>query len=372
MNEDWDILKSLLPENWRELAKETDALKGLRQDKSPDNYLRLLLHHFGGGFSLRETVAHARLTGLADMSDVALYKRVVKSEEWLRRMCEEMSREVFESANDDTRLRIVDATIVREPGPSGSQWRIHYSVNLPSMRCDHFAITDVAGKGTRESLQHFPIAEGDHLIADRGYCSARGIEHVIKHNADITVRLHSSAVPLYDEHQQKIDLLKRVRTMGTTRRPRSWKVWIKGNNASMIPLRLCIVKKSNQAAEATREAIRKNASKKQTITKEATKEFAGYFMILTSTDATTMPLKSIFKAYAMRWQVELVFKRFKSLAQMGHIPKYRPDSAKAWLYGKLLIAFLTEKLIDNAMRFSPWGYHIDFKEQPVSKHVERV
>ena len=37
--------------------------------------------------------------------------------------------------------------------------------------------------------------------------------------------------------------------------------------------------------------------------------------------------------YRLRWQVELVFKRFKSLAQLGHVPKYDDDSAKAWLYG---------------------------------------
>ena len=42
--------------------------------------------------------------------------------------------------------------------------------------------------------------------------------------------------------------------------------------------------------------------------------------------------------YRLRWQVELVFKRFKSLAQLGHVPKYDDDSAKAWLYGKLFVA----------------------------------
>ena len=35
-----------------------------------------------------------------------------------------------------------------------------------------------------------------------------------------------------------------------------------------------------------------------------------------------------------------MFKRFKSLAQLGHLPKYDDDSAKAWLYGKLLVALL--------------------------------
>jgi hypothetical protein len=63
--------------------------------------------------------------------------------------------------------------------------------------------------------------------------------------------------------------------------------------------------------------------------------------------------------YRIRWQVELVFKRFKSLAQLGHLPKYDDESAKAWLYGKLLVALLVEKLIAHAESISPWGYGLE-------------
>jgi len=42
-------------------------------------------------------------------------------------------------------------------------------------------------------------------------------------------------------------------------------------------------------------------------------------------------------------------------AQMGHLPKYDDESAKAWLYGKLLVALLMEKLIRHATAVSPWG-----------------
>ena len=62
--------------------------------------------------------------------------------------------------------------------------------------------------------------------------------------------------------------------------------------------------------------------------------------------------------YRARWQVELVFQRFKSLAQLGCLPKYDDDSAKAWLYGKLAVALLVEKLIHHARAISPWGYDL--------------
>jgi Transposase DDE domain len=58
----------------------------------------------------------------------------------------------------------------------------------------------------------------------------------------------------------------------------------------------------------------------------------------------------------MRWQIELVFKRLKSLAQLGHVPKYDDRSSRAWVYGKLLVALLTQKLIRIGRTISPWGY----------------
>jgi hypothetical protein len=56
----------------------------------------------------------------------------------------------------------------------------------------------------------------------------------------------------------------------------------------------------------------------------------------------------------MRWQIELVFKRLKSLAQLGHVPKHDDRSSRAWLYGKLLVTLLTQKLI-RIGRYFPLG-----------------
>ena len=41
---------------------------------------------------------------------------------------------------------------------------------------------------------------------------------------------------------------------------------------------------------------------------------------------------------------------------MGHLPKYDERSCRAWLYGKLFVALLTQKLIRLGRDISPWGY----------------
>jgi hypothetical protein len=52
---------------------------------------------------------------------------------------------------------------------------------------------------------------------------------------------------------------------------------------------------------------------------------------------------------------QLVFKRMKSLAQLGHVPKHDDRSSRAWLYGKLLVTLLAQKLIRIGRDISPSG-----------------
>ena len=81
---------------------------------------------------------------------------------------------------------------------------------------------------------------------------------------------------------------------------------------------------------------------------------AGYVIVLTT--LTEPSAASIMEFYRRRWQIELAFKRLKSLLQLGHLKKFDKEGARAWLQGKLLVACLIEKLILTAERFSPWGY----------------
>ena len=92
-DEDWDLLVSFFPRDWRDLALSSGALKGLRRDKSEEKLLRVLLLHVGCGLSMRETVVRARQADLADLSAVALFKRLRKSGDWLQELCQALFEE---------------------------------------------------------------------------------------------------------------------------------------------------------------------------------------------------------------------------------------------------------------------------------------
>src|ERR1039458_539125 len=132
--DDWQVLLGLFPGGWRELGRSSGAVRRLRGFSSVDALLRTVLLHVGCGWSLRETAVQARLAGIADVSDVTLLNRLRDSEVWLRHLCRQLWQEggvSLQPALGGRAVRVLDATVVREPGPTGSQWRIHYSLRLP-------------------------------------------------------------------------------------------------------------------------------------------------------------------------------------------------------------------------------------------------
>lgn len=84
----------------------------------------------------------------------------------------------------------MDGTIVKEPGKIVSQWRILYSIILPSLFCDFFELTTTIGEGSGESLSRLCVGPCDLILADAGYCSVAGIEYVWEHGADVLVRVN--------------------------------------------------------------------------------------------------------------------------------------------------------------------------------------
>lgn len=71
-------------------------------------------------------------------------------------------------------MRLIDGSVVKEPGKTGSQWRIHYSLSLPTLECDYFKLTSTKGDGNGERLDHYNISLNDCLICDRGYSRSDG------------------------------------------------------------------------------------------------------------------------------------------------------------------------------------------------------
>jgi len=352
--ENWRVLTSLFPSGWESKAWESGAITRQRGIAVPETLLRLFLLHVARGYSLAETSVLAKQAGLARISNVGLMKRLRRSEEWLRWLCTELVAENgvrLPGPRGKGGVRLVDGTIVKEPGRTGSQWRILYSLRLPDLYCDFFHLTPTSGTGTGESYARVPVNPGDLMLADAGYCSPASIGSVLDRGGDVLVRINPQSLPLQRASGRKFELLSRLQELHEADQVGQWPVMLAD---SAMAGRVCAIRKSEEAIARAHRRIERRASKKQIQTQEATWEYAKYVAVFTT--EMTAPPATILEWYRVRWQIELSFKRLKSLTQLGHLPKYDDQSARAWLYGKLLVALLTQKLVRVGREFSPWGY----------------
>jgi hypothetical protein len=354
LGQDWDVVMQMLPAQWETKAVELGAIRRLRGFDSVASLLRVLLIHLADGCSLRETAVRASAGGLAVVSDVALLKRLRGCAAWFEWMVREMATDMAlpltaQALLPGRRVRLIDGSSVCEPGATGSTWRLHYALNLHTLSCDEVHVTEAS---VGESLTLFDIRAGDVIMADRGFAKRPSLRYAEQRKADVVLRASLSNLPLHDRSGRPLDMFPLLREM-VIGQASDWPARVQ-DDLGAIKVRICAYKKTVAQTLAAQQAIEQEARRKGRSVQPQTLEAAGYVIVVTT--LAEPDAAAIMEFYRRRWQIELAFKRLKSLLQLGHLKKFDKEGARAWLQGKLLVACLIEKLILTAERFSPWGY----------------
>jgi hypothetical protein len=355
--DEWSIVVRLLPAGWQEQAREKQAFRRVRYTQTPEELLRLLLFHAVNHRGLRATVAQARVAGLATMSMVGLFKRLRSSGAWLGWIAAELCRGMREEVRlpAGVRPRVIDSTTLQGPGSQGTEWRLHYALDLRTCACDWHALTDAHGA---EALERAPVVAGDVLLADRNFLRPAGVRAVQGAGGHVLVRLRWCHPALLDRRGRKLSALTlarrlRVGAVG------DWPAWLADPEGAPIAGRVVALKlPAPLARQAERRAIRR-ADKKRRQVDPRSLEAAHYVLLFTTLPAPLLDAKGVLELYRFRWQIELVFKRHKQILRLGHLPHKDPRAAQAWILAKLVVALLLEILYRNAVAISPWGYSLE-------------
>ncbi len=229
--------------------------------------------------------------------------------------------------------------------------------DLETLAIDHVELTDHKGG---ETLARFPIDAGDIMVGDRGYAHRRGIFSVLNAGADFLIRLNWTAVPLEQPSGEPFDIFNALRSLPDVA-PGDFNVRVKPSARDKTPAieaRLVAIRKSEAAAEDARRKVMKERIKKGRKVDPRTLEAAGYIFVLTSLPEDDLCAEDALELYRFRWQIELAFKRMKSLLFLDHLPARDPPLARSFLYSKLLAALLLEEFTDEFLSFSPWGHRL--------------
>src|ERR1700736_5328274 len=335
-------------------ARSRGAFTRAREIKSAETLLRLALAYGGLGMSLRETCAWAEAGGIVSLSDPSLLDRLCKAAPWLGDIVAAL---IAEQAKGPVgrwagyRLRALDGTSICQPGADRTTWRLHVGYDLATGQADQIVLTD--GHGA-ENLQRLAYRPGDIVLADRYYARPRNLRPVIAAGAHFIVRIGWNALRLTKPDGTPFDLF----TALSAQTEQEGEVPVSlddGAAAELLQLRLVIRRKSDEEAEAEKKRLIKDAKKRGKTPDPRSLQAAHYIMLLTALPASTFPPTDVLALYRFRWQLELAFKRMKSLAGLDQLMAQKPELAQAWIYAKLIAFLVAEQNAGQVPDSPPCG-----------------
>jgi hypothetical protein len=340
---DFDAMLQQLPADWEERMHAHDLVSSHPDARLVEarQVMRILLMHAGMDLPLRQTVRWASEAGMPTVSHVSLHRKMKRVGPYLQELISRM-------ADDRMGLRAeswggyevvaIDGSVVVPPGTSGAGGRLHVVLRVTDLCVVAAQITTTE---SGETLRRFAWSEGQLVIADRGYANPVGVAHVVEEGADILVRVNRGALPLYDDVGERIDLLAWVRRLSEGKAHHRTATVLHGDtviHGRLVAKRL----PEDKIAQAQNRARREVGDDAETL------ELACWVMVFTTASAKRLTDHQVIETYRVRWQIELLFKRWKSLCHIDRMPNYRPDTLVSWLSAKMVLLMMLERMAQPA------------------------
>lgn len=363
MLDEWETILSLLPANWEQLAhqyQQVETKYGNAKITNAADLLRLILVHAAADLPLRQTVAMVAQAGGPSLSPMRLHKKMVRAGDYLHALVTSMVDAPIGLSHErwaGYTATAVDATVICRPGSLFGDARIHHRMRLSDLKYLQVRST---GIDEGETLRGFDFEPGELVVGDRGYCNARGVAHVIDCGADVLIRLNRTAMPLLAlDEKTPIDIMTVLRELPSRGAHQHFVLvpYKCGRDTRLLQGRLCMIRLPEHEARKARDRARKEQGADVS---DDTLEAAGYVVLFTTTPWQRLSSAQCIELYRLRWQIELQFKRWKSICGFDRMPNFRPDTIASWLYAKILAAVLLDKLTSlHSEVFPPIDYDYD-------------
>lgn len=357
--EDWGISEEILPSHseQQEIAKRHGLIRRQRYNPVASLWLRLALVYSISNFSLRETAAWALSSGMAKISDVALLNRLRGMSGFVGAIVSRLleSRRELSTHTTSRPIQAIDSTVVTTQGEKTINWRIHTCFDLTQMCINDVNLTV---QNHPESIGLTQIKNNAIIIADANYCRYKQVAHVVSQDADIVVKFRWNAQRFVDKDGNRLKpWLTKPEKPGSDIFEVSGLLCSPEKGTKGIPCR--IILRSRTPAEYNKCLAKQRRKRSRSGIKHGNTEShdaAQWVMVMTTLPQDEYPAEKVLDLYRCRWQIELVFKRWKSIMKMHRLKAMDPDLVKTVLLCRLLIAIVIEIMTRQTPGFSPYGW----------------
>jgi len=338
---EWRFVRTLLPADLDESARHLAALVRCRNVPDATALLRLALAYAVSDLSLKDVAAWASALQVADITGPGLFYRLREAERWLAHVLAQTLQAEVRPGPVGLRLRVVDATVITGPGATGTDWRAHVVIDPATGQFRSVELTDHHGG---EGYARHACGPGDVVLGDCAYATARGMYAVHAAGAAVVARVNAQA----------------LRVCGPDRRVRALReseADVPPTGALEIPVHIPVP--PGPARTRTKAwPLSKAVAWLPARMIGARTRTGQVIWIVTTLPADQVSALQILALYRLRWQIELLFKRLKSLLHLDTLPTRQGPTARSWMLARFLAAALAQRLVDPAGPLSPWGYEL--------------
>lgn len=252
---------------------------------------------------------------------------------------------------DSTCFQVSHDLVKKYPGSGGAgsnaAVRIQFEYDLLNgsiVDLSLSAFNEQDAKNSKNTLDK--IDQGDLVVRDLAYMGVEVLGGIKLQKASFLCRLGSTTAVFERKSNgcvEKLDfthLYTHMRQCGLTQMKKN--VFLTGN---LFPVRLLIyLLPSDVVAKRVRDK-RQEATKKGR--PEPTKKFRvrqNFNLLITNTSDAQISLEAGYEIYRLRWQVELIFKSWKSLFAINKVKDVKLQRLECYIYGKLILLMIGWRL----------------------------
>jgi hypothetical protein len=207
----------------------------------------------------------------------------------------------------------------------------------------HFALTPLNLPDQKYVNQVVALAQrGSLFIFDLGYFTIHAFALISQAGAYFLSRLNHQT-NLYDgttPGRAPLDLVQMLKETPFDIMEKAIFIGEKERVAS----RLIAVRLPDEIVNERRRVARKTAKKKGYTPTEAHLFLLAWNLFITNVPDEVWTPKTVVRAYPIRWQIELIFKSWKSHCHLAAINGKKKETVLCYLYGRMLLVLLTYAL----------------------------
>src|SRR6266446_3181378 len=257
---------------------------------------------------------------------------------------------------DSTGFGLPDSLSDLFPGSGGSATKAGAKIqavwDYKSSVFGHFALTpwNIPDNKYVDTVVAF-AQKGILFLWDLGYFKVQAFAHIAEAGAYFLSRLN---------HQTNIDETVAGRLTPIELAP--FLHTVKGNiiekdivigAKDQVEARLIASRVPETSVNERRRKARKNAKKKGYTPSQAHLTLLAWNLFITNVPQTIWKTETVIKVYPVRWQVEIIFKSWKSYLHLASIKTKKADTTLCYLYGRMLLIVLNYALCPH-IRYHLW------------------